>query len=171
MLKSGDQVRCLDAINSNRTLELGAVYTVDVGQVDDGAMISVIGIEGSFLASRFELADRSETVDSIFNKRELLIAKCVDECMSRVAAAAMCAIKKLHIIMDGAKRFTTTSEIIERSEHLCERLVGVELATDWTLAMLDVDAICERVTRGSSFDIEQIEHDVKVKLKQIFREL
>jgi hypothetical protein len=171
MLVAGNQVRCLYELDSDRTLQVGVLYTIEVGQSDDSAMISLVGFEGAFLASRFELISKSSADETIPVKREQLVAKCVEQCLPRVAAAAMCAMKKLQLIIDGAKRITNDTEAAERCEHMPERLAGVELASDWTIELVGVDAVCERVAAGSQFDLEQIEHDVKVKLKQVLREL
>lgn len=169
MFVSGDLIRCLDELDS--VLTLGGVYEVEVGQSDGSAMISLVGYEGAFLASRFELVNKSSADETIPVKREQLVAKCVDQCMPRVAAAAMCAIKKLQLIIDGVKRITDEADVAERCEHMPERLAGVDLASDWTIELIGVDAVCERVSAGSPFDLEQIEHDVKVKLKQVIRDI
>lgn len=167
MFQSGDRIRCLDELDS--VLALGGTYEVEVGQSDGSAMISLVGYEGAFLASRFELVSKSSADETIPVKREQLVAKCVDQCLPRVAAAAKCAMKKLQLIINGVNRLTNESEVAERCEHMPERLAGVELASDWTIELVGVDAVCERVTAGSQFDLEQIEHDVKVKLKQVIR--
>jgi hypothetical protein len=54
VLQSGDRVRCID--NADSCLLRGIVYTVGVGQLDDGSIVSLVGFEGAFLAGRFELA-------------------------------------------------------------------------------------------------------------------
>lgn len=172
MLVAGNQVRCLYELDSDRTLQVGVLYTIEVGQSEDSAMVSIVGIEGAFLASRFELAGKDAVpADSLTSEREQLIAKCVDQCLPRVAAAAMCAMKKLQLIIDGVKRITNEAEVAERCEHMPERFTGVELASDWTIELVGVDAVCERLANASPFDLEQLGHDVKIKLKQIVREL
>lgn len=169
MFKSGDCVRCLDA--TGYPLTTGANYLVEVGQVDGGSMISLVGYEGAFLASRFELVDSSSNMAEVEENREQLIKKCVDACLPRIAAAAGNAIRKLHLIIDGAAKFTTATEVAERQEHMSERVAGVHWATEWTVDLLGVDVVCERMASGTPFDVEQLTHDAKVKLRQIVREL
>ena len=169
MLKSGDCIRCLDS--TGYPLTSGANYLVEVGNdASGGAMISLVGYEGAFLASRFELADSSNMAE-VAQNREQLVQKCVDACLPRIAAAAHNAIRKLHLIVDGAAKFTTAAEVAERKEHMSERVAGVEWAVDWTVDLIGVDIVCERMASGTPFDVEQLTHDAKVKLKQIVREL
>ena len=150
----------------------GANYIVEVGQVDGGTMISLVGYEGAFLASRFELNSSSANdMAEVAQNREQLVQKCVDACLPRIAAAARNAIRKLHLIVDGAAMFTTAAEVAERQEHMSERVAGIEWATDWTVDLIGVDIVCEREASGTPFDVEQLTHDAKLKLKQIVREL
>lgn len=169
MFKSGDCIRCLDS--TGYPLTSGANYLVDVGQVDGGAMISLVGYEGAFLASRFELAGSSSNMAEVAQNREQLVQKCVEACLPRITAAARNAICKLQLIVDGAAKLTLAAEVAERQEHMSERMAGVEWAVDWTVDLIGLDIVCERMASGTPFDIEQLTHDAKVKLKQIVREL
>ena len=140
MFKSGDCIRCLDS--TGYPLTSGANYLVEVGQVDGCAMISLVGYEGAFLASRFELAGSSNDMAEVAQNREQLVQKCVDACLPRIAAAAGNAIRKLHLIVDGAAKFTTAAEVAERQEHMTERVAGVHWAVDWTVDLIGVDVVC-----------------------------
>lgn len=118
-----------------------------------------------------ELAVVTNNMAEVAQNREQLVQKCVDACLPRIAAAASNAIRRLHLIIDGTAKFTVAAEVAERQEHMSERVAGIALATDSTVELIGVDVVCERMASGTPFDVEQLTHDAKVKLKQIVREL
>jgi hypothetical protein len=107
----------------------------------------------------------------VAQNREQLVQKCVDACLPRIAAAAFNAMLKLNLIIEGSAKFTVDAEVADRQEHMSERVAGIALATDSTVELIGVDVVCERIASGTPFDVEQLTHDAKVKLKQIVREL
>jgi hypothetical protein len=166
MLKAGDCVRCLDS--NGYPLTSGANYLVDVGQVDDGAMISLVGYEGAFLASRFELA--SEPCEDIAVRRKAAIDASVKECLARAGGAAMCIANRAHVLVAALRSHGIVNDVmLERSEHLPERMHGSRLAIESIVDVLGLCAIVERNAGG--FDEEQLRFDVRNIVTKTLREI
>ena len=170
MLKSGDRVRCLDELDS--ILTLGAVYTVQVGQIDDGLMISLEGFEGAFSAARFELVESIDVaaVEDIVKRREAAIKSCVIESLTRAGGAALNVAKRAHALVGALEKHGIDGcDMAERSSRLPERMHGSRLAIDSIVDELGLAGIVER--NAGCFDQEKLEHDVKIKVTQTLREL
>jgi hypothetical protein len=170
MLRNGDRVRCLDELDS--ILTLGAVYTVQVGQIDDGLMISLEGFEGAFSAARFELVESIDAaaVKDIAKRREASIKACVNESLTRAGGAAMNVVKRAHALVAALRNHGIDNfEMLERSERLPERTYGAILAVESIVDELGLAGIVDR--NAGCFDREQLEHDVKNKVTQVLREL
>jgi hypothetical protein len=170
MFKSGDCIRCLDA--TGYPLSSGANYLVSVGQVDGGAMISIVGYEGAFLASRFELVQSSEPVDveAITKRREAAIKACVIESLTRAGGAALNVAKRAHALVGALEKHCIDGcDMAERSSRLLERMHGSRVCIDMIVDDLGLAGIVDR--NAGCFDQEQLLFDVKNKVTQVLREL
>ena len=170
MLVSGDRIRCLDELDS--ALTLGGTYQVEVGQSDGSAMISLVGYEGAFLASRFELVESSEPVDAedIAKRREAAIKACVNESLTRAGGAALNVAKRAHALVGALEKHGIDGcDMAERSSRLPERMHGSRLAIDSIVDELGLAGIVDR--NAGCFDQEQLLFDVKAKVTQTLREL
>lgn len=169
-LRNGDCVRCLDA--TGYPLTSGANYLVDVGQVDGGAMISLVGYEGAFLASRFELVQSSEPVDveAIAKRREAAIKACVIESLTRAGGAALNVAKRAHALVGALEKHGIDGcDMAERAVRLPERMYGSALAIHLIVDDLGLAGIVDR--NAGCFDQEQLLFDVKKQVTQTLREL
>lgn len=106
----------------------------------------------------------------VAERRQQAVAACVDESLQRAGGAAMCVIARCHALLIALRnRGIDNSAMLERSNHLPERMHGARLAIESVIDELGVDRIVAK--HAGEFDCEQLEHDVRKELLHSLREM